>query len=461
MLNTPYDKMRALKKNMNKELIEKDLRHVWHPCSQMKDYERFPPIQISEAKGSYLITADGKRIIDAISSWWCKSLGHAHPRISTAVKKQMEKYEHIIMANTCNETLVELSERLAKLAPGLDRVFYVDNGSTAVEVAIKMSLQSNAQTGRAKRTRFASLKNGYHGETILTLAAGDCDLYSSPYAPLMPKIATIADIPYVSGEDDPLWKKMPDENWAKIRKALDSEVETLSGIIFEPILQGAGGMKVYSPDLLRRLSKWAKNNDVHLIADEIMTGFGRTGKALAIDHAGITPDFICLSKGLTAGWGPMAVVLTSDDIYNAFYDDYASGKAFMHSNTFCGHALAAAAALEAMTIYEDENTFANVAEKSRELRAKMQTIADNTGALINVRGVGFAIAADIIDPNTEKSFPSEFRTGYKCYQKAVELGVLLRPLGDTIYFLPPLNTPDQVLDDMAEIAEKALTATLG
>jgi adenosylmethionine-8-amino-7-oxononanoate aminotransferase len=426
----------------------------------MKDYETFPPIQISEARGSYLITADGQQIIDAISSWWCKSLGHAHLRISEAVKKQMAKFEHIIMANTCNETLIELSERLAKLAPGLDKVFYVDNGSTAVEVAIKMSLQSNAQRGRAIRTKFASLKNGYHGETILTLAAGDCDLYSSPYAPLMPKIARIADIPYVSGEEDPNWQKMSEKNWEKIQKQLDTEAETLSGIIFEPILQGAGGMMVYSPDLLRRLSKWAKKHNVHLIADEIMTGFGRTGKALAIDHVRITPDFVCVSKGLTAGWGPMAAVMTSDDIYDAFYDDYTSGKAFMHSNTFCGHALAAAAALEAMKIYDDENTFANVAKKSRELRARMQMVADNTGALINLRGVGFAIAADIINPNTGKPFPAKLRTGYECYQTAVELGALLRPLGDTIYFLPPLNTPDQILDDMAEIAEKALVTTL-
>jgi adenosylmethionine-8-amino-7-oxononanoate aminotransferase len=426
----------------------------------MKDYEKFPPIQVAEAKGSIILTSDGKSIIDAISSWWCKSLGHAHPRISEAVRNQMERFEHVIMANTCNETLVELSERLAELAPPLRKTFYVDNGSTAVEVAMKMSLQYHAQTGHPEKNGFMALQNGYHGETILTLAAGDCDLYSSPYAPLTPEIAKIADIPRVTGPEDPKWLKMPEDDWLEIEKQLDAESETLSAILFEPILQGAGGMKLHSPDFLRRLAKWARGNNVHLIADEIMTGFGRTGKPLAVDHAGTTPDFICLSKGLTAGWGPMAAVLTSDLVYEAFYDDYFSGKAFMHSNTFCGHALSAAAALEAMKIYEEEDIFANVAERAPNLKRRMFDVAERTGALTNIRGVGFAVAADIVNPTTGEPFPKELRVGYECYRKAVELGALLRPLGDSIYFLPPLNTPDDILDELAEIAATALNAVM-
>jgi adenosylmethionine-8-amino-7-oxononanoate aminotransferase len=451
------------KKNVSikhNSLAERDLRHVWHPCSQMKDYEDFPMMQIASADGPYLVTTDGKKLIDAISSWWCKSLGHVHPRISAAVKKQMDRYEHVIMANTCCEPLVELSEKLANLAPGLDRVFYSDNGSTAVEVAIKMSLQYHAQTGAGNRTTFLALENGYHGETILTLAAGDCELYSSPYAPLMPKIPNITELPYVSGSNDADWNKISDDSWNKIESQLNQHSETLSGIIFEPILQGAGGMKIYSPDFLKRLRKWSTENGVHLIADEIMTGFGRTGKMQACEHAGIVPDFACLSKGLTGGFTPMAVTLTSTEIYNAFYDDYATGKAFMHSNTYCGYALGVAAALEALNIYDDENIIANVAEKSCELRRRMEYVASETNALVNIRSIGYMAAADLVDPRTGAKFAAKERTGYQCYKKAIQLGALLRPLGDTIYFLPPLNTPDAVLDDLAGIAADAIKSII-
>ena len=441
---------------MQNTIQQRDLSHIWHPCSQMKDYKTFPPLHIVKAEGSYLFTADGNRLIDAISSWWCKSLGHTHPRISQAVKKQIDKFEHIIMANTCNDLLVELSERLAAISPPLDKVFYADNGSTAVEIAIKMSLQYNLQTDHPEKKEFIALKNGYHGETILTLAAGDCELYSAPYAGLMPKIAKIADIPYVSGKDDPIWNDMTDEAWQKIENQLNPLSETLSGILFEPILQGAGGMKIYSADFLRRLRKWATANNIHLIADEIMTGFGRTGKILACQHSEIVPDFACISKGLTAGWGPMAAVLTSTDVYNAFYDDYSTGKAFMHSNTYCGYPIAAAAALEALKIYEDEKTFEHVETKSCELRKRMKDIADATNAIVNIRSIGFMVAGDIVNPATGLPLPAKQRTGYKCYRKAVELGALLRPLGDTVYFLPPLNTPDNILDKLANIAEKAV-----
>lgn len=445
---------------MPSKLTERDLAHIWHPCSQMKDYESFPPLEIVKAEGSYLYTADGREIIDAISSWWCKSLGHSHPRILEAVKNQLTRFEHVIMANTCNRTLVELSERLSSIFPGMDKVFYADNGSTAVEIAIKMSLQYNLQTGHPEKKHFLALKNGYHGETILTLAAGDCELYSSPYAELMPKIVKIDHIPYVSGENDCQWENMSDEAWELIEEQIEQYSETLSGIIFEPVVQGAGGMKIYSPDLLKRLRKWCDKFEVHIIADEIMTGFGRTGKFMACDHAGIIPDFVCLSKGLTAGWGPMAAVLTSSNIYEAFYDDYRTGKAFMHSNTYCGYPLAAAAALEALKVYDDENTFNVVRLKSCELRKRMEDIAKSTSALINIRSIGFIAAADIVNPETGKPFPAEKRMGFKFYQNAVKLGALLRPLGDTIYFFPPLNTPDKVLDDLASIAEKALNSTL-
>jgi adenosylmethionine-8-amino-7-oxononanoate aminotransferase len=407
-----------------------------------------------------LYTKNGNEIIDAISSWWSKSLGHGHPRLKNAAMKQMNKFEHIIGANTCNDILSELSARLANISPVLDKVFYADNGSTAVEIAIKLSLQFHAQTGNSEKKEFVSLKNGYHGETILTLAAGDCELYSKPYNHIMPKITKLSGIPYISGQTDSLWNEMSDENWLLIEKQLNKFSSNLSGIIFEPIVQGAGGMKIYSPGLLKRLRKWADKHKVHLIADEIMTGFGRTGKILACEHAKIIPDFICLSKGLTSGFVPMSAVLCSTEIYNAFYDDYHTGKAFLHSNTYTGYAVGAAVALETLKIYEDEKIIENVQRRSGELRKRMELIQNDTNALVNLRSIGFIVAADIVNPETQQPFNSKLRFGYQCFQNAVKNGALLRHLGDTMYFFPPLNIDDVTLDKLAEIANKSLKQTL-
>jgi adenosylmethionine-8-amino-7-oxononanoate aminotransferase len=426
----------------------------------MKDYEQFPPIPIESAKGSFLYTTDGKPIIDAISSWWCKSLGHTHPRLIKAATLQMEKYEHIIAANTCNPTLVELSEKLATFFSGLDKVFYADNGSTAVEIAIKMSLQYHLQTGEPKRTTFLALKNGYHGETILTLAAGDCELYSIPYASLMPKIEKIQGVPYVSSETDDEWGKMSDAEWSKTEIQLEQYKDTLAGIIFEPIIQGAGGMLIYSQDFLKRLRQWSVKNGVHLIADEIMTGFGRTGKMFACEYAEVIPDFVALSKGLTAGFTPMSAVLCSTEVYNAFYDDYKTGKAFLHSNTFTASAFAAAVALEVQHIYDEEQTVKYVNQYAPMLRGEMEKIQKQTGALHNIRSLGFVVAADIINPKTGNPYPSKQRTGFQFYQTAVKNGALLRPLGDAIYFFPPLNMLPETIQEMGEIALNSLQETL-
>lgn len=443
-----------------REIVAKDLRHVWHPCSQMSDYEDFPPLLIERAEGPYLILADGKKIIDAVSSWWCKSLGHGHPRIRRAVTRQMERYEHIIAANACQDILAELSEKLSALCLGLDRAFYAGDGSVAVEVAMKMSLQYHAQTGRPERKVFVALKNGYHGETLLTLAAGDCELYSQPYRSVMPTIPKIGPIPFVSGPRDPAWGEISGAAWEPVKRQLEAMEGALSGIMFEPILQGAGNMMVYSPDFLRKLRDWATPRGIHLIADEIMTGFGRTGEWLACDHAGVKPDFVALSKGLTSGWAPFSAVMTSTEVYKAFWGDYFSGKAFLHSNTYSGYALGAAAALETIQIYQDEDIVGGVRNRAWDLRSRLEQVAAATGCLRNLRGVGFAVAADLVDPSTGEPFPKEKRVGYQCFQHALELGAWLRPLGDSIYFLPPLNTPDPVLDALADIATNAIKKTI-
>ncbi|OGV56864.1 MAG: adenosylmethionine--8-amino-7-oxononanoate transaminase [Lentisphaerae bacterium GWF2_44_16] len=441
------------------ELISLDLKHVWHPCSQMKDYQTLPPIAVEKASGSFLYTKDGKAVIDAISSWWCKGIGHAHPRIKKAVTAQMEKFEHVIMANTCNETLAELSRRLSELCPSLDKVFYADNGSTSVEIAMKMSLQYHAQTGNPDKKDFASLVNGYHGESILALAAGDCGLYSEPFEKQLPHSLKLGPFEHISGMKSEGWKKFPEEQWRDIERHLNLDASYLAAIIFEPVLQGAGAMKIYSPELLKKLRKWATENNVHLIADEIMTGFGRTGKMLACEHAAIVPDFLLLSKCLTAGWGPMSAVLCTDKIYNAFYADYDTGKSFLHSNTFAGYALAAAAALETLKIYEEENIIDNIEKRSSGLLKRMQYVADETKALANVRGVGFMAAADIVNPASGAPYCAGLRKGFEFFRNAMDMGAFLRPIGDTVYFLPPFNTDENILDDLAEITVRALRKT--
>lgn len=433
------------------EIINKDLKYVWHPCSQMKDYETFRPLVVSEARGCHLELANGQKIIDAISSWWCKSLGHQHPRLKNALLRQLEKFEHVILANTTHETIVNLSEKLCGLTTSLDKVFYAGDGSCAVEIALKMSLHSRQIQGKRHRHHFMALENSYHGETIGALSVSDLNIYSEPYRPLFFDCQFISPLPYVTGIQDPLWKNC-ESHWLTIEKMLEPWQDKLTAIIIEPLVQAAGGMKIYSADFLKRLRVWTAQHDIHLIADEIMTGFGRTGKMLACEHAGVEPDFLCLSKGLTSGWLPLSAVLTSTAIYNLFYADYAENKSFLHSHTFTGNALAAAVALEVFTIFEEEGICEQASHLGKLMHEYMQQIAHDTKKLVNVRSLGAITAADLIVNN-----PKE-RTGFAVYQKATQLGALLRPLGNTIYWVPPLIMDTKTLLELKTITTQAIMA---
>lgn len=432
------------------DLQQLDLQYNWHPCSQMKDYEQFKPLVIKRAYGSTLELADGTKIIDAISSWWCKSLGHGHPRLKTALIKQLEKFEHVIFSNTTHETIIELSQMLGNLMPGLNKIFYAGDGSCAVEIAMKMSLHCRALEGKIKKKKFVALKNGYHGETCGALSVSDLGVYRDPYRAILFEPILI-EPHYVQGVDDPAWGDAG-EHWQAIENTLQKHCDSTTAIIVEPILQGAGGMKVYSQNFLSRLSKFANDNDIHLIADEIMTGMGRTGKMLATEHAAITPDFICLSKGLTSGWMPFSAVLTTESIYQVFYDDYEKGKSFLHSHTYSGNALGASLALETLKIIKDECLCPRANQLQILMRQNLQIIAGQTGMLKNIRGIGAVVAADLIN---DSGIP---RMGYRLYQEAVKLGALLRPLGNTIYWLPPLNVTDETLFELKEITLTLLRA---
>jgi adenosylmethionine-8-amino-7-oxononanoate aminotransferase len=433
-------------------LSERSLKHIWHPCAQMKDYETFMPLEVIGASGSYIKLANGQSIIDANSSWWCKLLGHGHPRLQNALVQQMNKFEHVILANTTNETLTLLSEKLTHLTHSLKKVFYAGDGSSAVEIAMKMSLHARVNQGDLTKTKFIALKNGFHGETTAAMSVSDQGIYKDPYKAILFDTFFIAP-PYVTSTADPLWQDCA-EHWQQVEKQLEPHIATTTAIILEPIVQACNGMQIYSQDFLRRIRAWTKQHNIHLIVDEIMTGLGRTGKMLASEYADIEGDFLCLGKGLTAGWMPFSAILTSDEMYHHFYDDYHRGKTFFHSHTFTGNALGAALALEVLHVIEDVNLCEQALLLEKLMAAAMHDIARATGALTNVRHIGGVVAADIVafDPNR--------RLGYEVYLKAVQLGALLRPLGNTLYWVPPLNTDAATIASLKQITQVALESIL-
>lgn len=433
-------------------LIERDLQHFWHPCSQMKDYEVFLPLVVTGAEGAYIHLNNGKKLIDAISSWWCKVLGHQHPRLKAAISQQMDRFEHVILANTTNDTIVALSEQLSQLLPQLNKVMYAGDGSSAVEIALKMSVHARQIVGDKKRRQFIALENAYHGETVGALSVSDVGLYRDPYRSMLFDTHFISAIPYVQDIEDPLWDNA-ELHWQQIEKQLLPLVETTTAVIIEPILQGAAGMKIYSQDFLKRLRAFTQAHDIHLIADEIMTGFGRTGKMLACQHANIVPDFLCLSKALTGGWMPFSAMITSTAIYDLFYDDYHQGKSFLHSHTYSGNALGASLALEVLKIFSEDHFCERASLIGKQLYVNLKAIAEKTGCLTSVRSIGAMAAADLV----VKDHP---RAGFAVYQKAVELGALLRPMGNTIYWLPPLTTSMQTLLELKEITQQAIQAVV-
>jgi adenosylmethionine-8-amino-7-oxononanoate aminotransferase len=472
-------------KSSDANLQARDLEVFWHPCSQMRDYREFPPLEVVRARGTRLHLADGREVLDAISSWWCKTLGHGHPRLRAALVSQAEAFEHVITANTTSEPLVRFCERLLAAASGLGsdawgptatpgrraghfgKVFLADNGSTAVEIALKMALQAQAQRGAPRRTRFAALENGYHGETVGALSVGDLELYAAPFRPLCFPVQRLSGLPYRLGPHDPVWLDASAE-WPAIEAALTENADTLAAIVYEPVLQAAGGMRLFSPDLLRRLRAWADGHGVYLIADEIAAGMGRLGGLLASHLAegpdGVStaalPDFAVLSKGLTAGVLPLSAVLTTDAIYALFDADYADGRAFLHSNTYTGHALGIAVANAVLDVFAEEGIAAAAVARGRHLRAALEAeAAARPGRLGPVRACGMVAAVDVFAGGGRPLDPRH-RTGYAIYREAVRRGALLRPLGDTMYLFPPLTATEAEIDTMAAILGASVDAVV-
>jgi adenosylmethionine-8-amino-7-oxononanoate aminotransferase len=432
-------------------LAERDLRYLWHPCSQMKHHEKIALLPIQAAKGCWLTLSDGRRVFDATSSWWCKSLGHGHPRLKGALLAQLEKFEHVLLAGTTNVSIVDLSEALCGLMPGLAKVFYASDGSSAVEIALKMSLHVRHLQGQTQRTQFLCLENAYHGETLGAMSVSDVGLYRQPYEHMLFETSVLRDLPYVNSKEDALWQDAS-QAFAKQMPMLEKLAKSLTAIIIEPMLQGAGGMKIISADFLKRLAQWAKENDIHFIADEIMTGFGRTGKMLASEHANITPDFICLSKGMTSGFLPMSAVLTTNVIYDYFYSDKIEAG-FLHSHTYSGNALAAAVALETLAVIREEALVDRANALGVTMSAHLNEIRSQFDCLGEVRQLGAMAAVDVRVDNVAAFRQAVFQCG-------PEHGVHLRPLGSTLYWLPPLITSEAELAQLAKATQATLAAAL-
>jgi adenosylmethionine---8-amino-7-oxononanoate aminotransferase len=422
----------------NSELAQRDLKHIWHPCTQMKDHEFLPMTPIKKGKGVYLEDFDGNSFIDAISSWWVNIFGHSNDYINDKIKEQLDTLEHVILAGFTHEPIVRLSERLVKLTPeGLNRCFYADNGSSAVEVALKMSFHYHLNRGE-KKPLFVSLKNSYHGETIGALSVGDVELYKETYEPLLIQSVQTA-VPKDKTEEAAL------EAAQEFELLCQNRASEISAIIIEPLVQGAGYMHMYHPRFIVELSRISKQYNIHLIADEVMVGFGRTGTMFAIEQADITPDLIVLSKGLTGGYLPLSVTLMTDEIYNQFYCDYNLHKAFLHSHSYTGNALACAAANATLDIFENEdviNTNQRTIDYIAEKLKKFETLHN----VKEIRQTGMIAVVEL------QGYKSEDRIGLKVYEQGLKDGVLLRPLGHVVYFMPPYVITFEEIDRMMDSA---------
>lgn len=438
-------------------LQERDLRHIWHPCSQMKDYEQFPPKVIQKAQGVWLYDDAGNRYLDAVSSWWVNLFGHANERLANVLAEQAHSLEHVIFANFTHEPAIDLAERLVRMTPeGLEKVFFADNGSAAVEIALKMSFQYRAQTGQTRKTRFLAFTNAYHGETIGALSVSNVELYNKVFRPLM--FETIRS----QGPDCyrcPFGKQR-DTCDAPCIQAVEQDIiahhEELTAVIIEPLIQCASGMNMYPPVFLEKLEALCKQYDIHLIADEVAVGFGRTGTVFACEQAAIQPDFICLSKGITGGFLPLSVVVTTNTVYDAFYDDYQTLKAFLHSHSYTGNTLACRVAQEVLTIFEEEHYIEVVQQQAIRLREGVIKRFKDFPYLGEFRQTGMVGAIELVkNPRTKEPFASDERIGYEIYKRALEKGVLLRPLGSIIYFMPPYIISEDEMNFMLDVAYEA------
>lgn len=428
----------------NQKLKEEDLQYIFHPCTQMKDHEKLPLIPIKKAHGIYLEDFEGNQYIDAISSWWVNTLGHSNKFINDRIKAQLDDLEHVLLAGFTHKPAVELAKKLVEITPkGLDKVFFADNGSSGIEVALKMAFHYFSNMGE-KREYFVSLENSYHGETIGALSVSDMGLYKDIYDPILIKTLR-AKAPKNQTKEEATLALLDMETLLKERH------KNIIAVIVEPLIQCAGLMNMYHSDYLVGLRKLCDSYGVFLIADEVAVGFGRTGKLFACEWAEITPDFMVLSKGLTAGYLPLSVVMMQQKIYNAFYCEYDTKgvKSFLHSHSYTGNPLSCTAALAGLEFLENEHIIEKNKTSISFIQNQLQRLKDFSN-VANIRQQGMVCAFDII------GYKSEDRIGLQFYEYALKNGVILRPLGNVIYFMPPYVITKEEIEKVFDVIIKTI-----
>jgi adenosylmethionine-8-amino-7-oxononanoate aminotransferase len=436
--------------------VARSLRSVWHPCTQMQHHEQMPLVAIKSARGAYLYDHDGKRYLDAISSWWVNLFGHANPRINAALKEQLDTLEHAMLAGFTHEPVVELSEQLSALTGHvLGHAFYASDGASAVEIALKMSFHAWRNAGRAGKQEFVCVQGSYHGETIGALAVTDVALFKDAYGPLL-RAARVVMSPDARNA-------LPGESAQDVARRAAADVEQLfaeradqiAAFIVEPLVQCATGMAMHDPLYLQLVRALCDRYDVHLIADEIAVGCGRTGTFFACEQAGIWPDFLCLSKGISGGYLPLSLVLTRDAIYEAFYSEDIR-RGFLHSHSYTGNPLACRAALATLQIFRDDDVLAQNRIKSAAMMAALSPLAQHE-CVANLRQRGTIFAFDAIEPDAAKAATFSRRF----FATALEHELMLRPIGRTVYLMPPyILAPDEIAD-LAARTVAVFDATIG
>ena len=441
------------------QLREWDKRHVWHPFTQMQDWERDDQIIITRGEGSWLIDSDGKRYLDGVASMWTNVHGHCRRELNEALKEQVDRLEHSTLLGLASEQSIILAHRLARIMPpGLERFFYSDNGSTAMEVAVKMAYQYQSHCGRPERSRFITFRNAYHGDTLGAVSVGGIDIYHATFRPLMFD-AIQAPSPYCYrcelGCDGPETCGM--KCLAVLENIMREHGSFCAGLVIEPLLQGAGGMIVQPPGFLRRVRELCDRYDLLMIADEVATGFGRTGRMFACNHEDVVPDIMAISKGIAAGYLPLAVTATTERVYGAFLGEYAELKTFFHGHTFTGNPLACAIALKSLDLFESDRLLESVQLKIARLAERLAEFA-RLPHVGNVRQCGLAAGIELVlDKESKQAYPWELKTGVKVCQEARNQGIFSRPLGNTIVIFPPLAIASAELEMLMDGLERAIT----
>jgi adenosylmethionine-8-amino-7-oxononanoate aminotransferase len=436
-------------------LVERSLSAVWHPCTQMKHHESLPLIAITKGKGAWLYDEQENALLDCISSWWTNLFGHSNPRINQAITNQLEKIEHVMLAGFTHPPVVELSEKLSALTQNnLGHVFYASDGASAVEIALKMSHHYWQQQSKPQKKKFVCLENGYHGETLGALAVTDVAIFREAYGSLLQEVYTVSSpdsrIAQVGESAEDVARKAAHE----LERLLEKEHQNIAAMIVEPLVQCAGQMAMYSPEYLRLVRALCDRFEIHLIADEIAVGCGRSGKFFACEHAGIWPDFLTLSKGISGGYLPLSLCMTTEKIYQAFYGDQTQ-QGFLHSHSYTGNPLACAAALACLDIFESEKVLEKNIERSKDL-ANAFGWAKVDSRIEHWRQQGMILAFDVKTSSikNQKTFPREM------FASCLKEGVLIRPISNTVYVMPPYILSTEETIAMGNAVHRALDRVL-